>query len=114
MLPTWQPQVPTISAAQRLRNGQMVVVSGNRCQLVSAKGEVLKGFTIGNVNVLGGNIEVLANGRILAPLYANNCIVEYDWEGNKLWQATVNQPMSVTRLPSGNSAVAPPTISPTI
>ena len=102
---TWQPQAGTISAAQRLRNGQFVVVSGNRCQLVSAKGDVLKSFMIGVITALGGNIEVLPNGRILAPLLGNNCIVEYDWDGNKLWQASVNRPMSVTRLKSGNTLV---------
>jgi len=103
---TWTAQPPSISAAQRLRNGQFAVVtSGGVCQLLDATGKQLKQFQAGNVYTLGGNIEVLPNGRILVPLYSNQCIVEYDWNGNKLWQAPVNRPIAVTRLSNGHTLV---------
>ncbi len=103
----WTAQPPTISAAQRLRNGQMVVVtSGGQCQLLDPKGQQLKTMNLGGtVYTLGGNVEVLANGRVLVPLYNLNSIAEFDWTGNKIWSANVNRPISVSRLPNGNTLV---------
>lgn len=96
-----------ICGATRLRNGQMVVAtSGGRCQLLDPTGRELKGFGMGgSVYTLGGSIEVLPNGRILVPLYNVNTVVEFDWQGNKLWQASVNRPCSASRLPNGNTLV---------
>src|SRR5262249_39892026 len=96
-----------ISAAQRLRNGQFAVTtSGRRCQLLDPQGRELKGLHMGGaVYTLGGNIEVLPNGRVLVPLYNQQAVVEFDWEGNKLWQASINRPISVSRLPDGNTLV---------
>jgi hypothetical protein len=103
---TWAAQPPSISAAYRLRNGQFAVVtSGGVCQLLDAAGKELKRFQAGYIYSLGGNIEVLPNGRILIPLYTNQCIAEFDWNGNKLWQAPVNRPISVTRLSNGHTLV---------
>jgi hypothetical protein len=103
---TSQPGVGTINAAVRLRNGQMVVVnSGGRCVLLDPQGRELKGFQLGNIYTLGGNIEVLPNGRILAPLYTQQCVAEFDWNGNKLWHANVARPISATRLSNGNTLV---------
>ena len=97
----------SITAAQRLRNGQMVVVhSGGRCTLLDPKGTELKAIQLGgNIYTMGGNIEVLPNGRVLAPLYTQNSIVEFDWNGNKLWQAKVNRPTAITRLSNGHTLV---------
>lgn len=106
---SWSPQSnPTsIMAAQRLKNGQFAVLtSGGLCQLLDPQGKELKRFNMGGgVNALGGNIEVLPNGRILVPLYTQQQVAEFDWSGNKLWQASIRQPTSVTRLPNGNTLV---------
>jgi hypothetical protein len=104
---TWFPQNLSITAAQRLRNGQIAVTtSGGLCQLLDPQGRELKSFQMGgSIYTLGGNIEVLPNGRILAPLYNLSSVVEFDWAGSKLWQANVNRPTSVSRLTNGHSLV---------
>ena len=104
---TWFPQNLSITAAQRLRNGQIAVAtSGGLCQLLDPHGRELKSFQMGgSIYTLGGNIEVLPNGRILVPLYNLSSVVEFDWAGTKLWQAHVNRPTSVSRLANGHSLV---------
>ena len=83
-------QNTSITTAQRLRNGQMVVVTtGGRCHLLDPQGRELKGCQVGTVYAMGGNVEILPNRRILVPQYSQNCIAEFDWQGNKLWQARV-------------------------
>jgi hypothetical protein len=104
---TWFPQNLSISAAQRLRNGQMAVATtGGICQLLDPQGRELKSFRMGgSIYTLGGNIEVLANGRVLAPLYNLSTVVEFDWNGTKHWQANVNRPTAVARLTNGHTLV---------
>ncbi|MSQ94505.1 MAG: hypothetical protein EXR98_08105 [Gemmataceae bacterium] len=101
------PQQPSIMAAQRLRNGQIAMVtSGGRCSLIDPQGRELKAFQLGGaVYTLGGNIDVLPGGRILVPLYNQQCVAEFDWDGNKHWTATINNPTSVSRLSNGNTLV---------
>jgi hypothetical protein len=99
-------QNTSITTAQRLANGQIVVVTtGGRCHLLDPRGKELKSFQMGPVYTLGGNVEVLPTGRILAPQYSQNCVAEFDWQGNKLWQAAVNRPIAVSRLANGNTLV---------
>ena len=105
---TWTPQPnPFITAAHRMKNGNIAIItSGGVCQLIDAQGKELKKFNLGaTVSLLGSNIEALPNGRILVPLYTQNQIAEYDWTGQKLWQATANRPLAVSRLPNGNTLV---------
>ena len=102
----WPGPGASISAAYRLPNGQIALVTtGGRCQLLDAEGRELKSFALGPIYTLGGNIEVLPNGRILAPLYTQNCIAEFGWDGAKHWTALINRPISVSRLPNGNTLV---------
>jgi hypothetical protein len=103
----WMPQPFNISAGYRLRNGQIAVAtSDGRCRLLDPQGKELKSFQVGPIYVLGGSIEVLPNGRILAPLYAQNSVAEFDWTGAKLWQVQIkNRPTSATRLANGNTLV---------
>jgi hypothetical protein len=97
---------PNIAAAHRSRDGQVVVVhSGGECQRLDAKGKLIKAFSVGPVYALGGNIDVLPNGRILVPQYRDNKIAEYDQEGNMTWSLPVQAPTAVTRLPNGNFLV---------
>ncbi len=101
------PQQPSILAAQRLRNGQIAMVtSGGRCSLLDPQGRELKAFQLGgNIYTLGGNIEVLPNGRILVPLYSQQCVAEFDWTGAKLWSANVINATSACRLSNGNTLI---------
>jgi hypothetical protein len=95
------------AAAQRLRNGQfLVVTSGGRCQLLDPQGRELKSVQIGNVYSIGGNVELLPNGRILAPLYNMKTVAEFDWNGSQHWSAQITgRPMSATRLANGNTLI---------
>ena len=103
---TWRPQTPTIITAQRLRNGQFAVITGGRCVLLDPQGRELKGFALGgSLYAMGGNIDVLPNGRILVPLYTQNMVVEFDWTGARLWQGNVLRPTSASRLANGNTLV---------
>jgi hypothetical protein len=103
---TYFHQNTSITAATRLRDGQMVLfTSGGLCQRLDSTGQEVKTFTAGQVYTMGGNIEVLPGNRILAPLYRENRVVEYDFDGNQVWQAAVNYPTSATRLPNGNTLV---------
>lgn len=99
-------QNTSIITGVRLRNGQMVVVTGGgRCHLLDAQGAELKSFQMSPIYTLGGNVEVLPNGRILAPQYSQNAVVEFDWQGNKHWQAHIPRPISATRLSNGHTLV---------
>ena len=103
---TWSPQPATIITAQRLHNGQFVVISGGRCMLLDPQGHELKNFVLnGTLYAMGGTVEVLNNGRILVPLYNQNAVVEFDWTGAKLWTANVARPTAATRLANGNTLV---------
>jgi hypothetical protein len=90
-----------------LRNGQfLVVTSGGRCQLLDPQGRELKSVQIGNVYSIGGNVELLPNGRILAPLYNMKTVAEFDWNGSQHWSAQITgRPMSATRLANGNTLI---------
>lgn len=103
---TWAPQPRSIITAQRLRNGQFAVITGGRCLLLDPEGRELKSFVLGGaLYAMGGNIEVLPNGRILVPLYTQNMVVEFDWTGARLWQGNVIRPTSASRLANGNTLV---------
>jgi HEAT repeat protein len=104
---SWAPQPFNITAGYGLRNGQVAVAtSDGRCRLLDPQGRELKSMQIGPIYVMGGSIEVLPNGRVLAPLYSQNMVAELDWTGAKLWQAQVTRPTSATRLPNGNTLVS--------
>ncbi len=104
---TWLSPGASITAAFHKRNGEIAVVtSGGRCQLLDSQGRELKSFMLGGaVYSLGGQIEVLPNGRVLVPLYNNQAVVEFDWEGKRHWQVNAPNPVSATRLPSGNTLI---------
>jgi hypothetical protein len=97
---------PSIQAAQRLRDGHMVVASaGGTCHILDPQGREVKNFRIGQLYTMGAGIDVLPGGRILVPLYAEGRVVEYDFDGNERWKATVVHPTAAVRLPSGNTLV---------
>jgi len=97
----------SITAARKIRNGQVVMVSsGGICQWLDPTGKQLKQFTVGLVYTIGGNIDVLPGGRVLVPEYRRNKVVEYDSDGKTVWQADVQTPTSAVRLPNGHTLVA--------
>ena len=95
-----------IMAAQRLRNGQIVYIGANgTCTRIDPSGKELKSFSVGQIQTFAG-IDLLPNGRLLVPLYANSKVVEYDAEGKAVWEANVRYPTSAVRLANGNTLVA--------
>ncbi len=104
---TYFPQNGTIVAAQRARNGQITVVDvKGLLRVLDRHGRELRSFSVGLMNMLGTNIEVLPKGRILVPLFKENRVAEYDSGGRIVWQVPVSSPLTVTRLASGNTLVA--------
>jgi hypothetical protein len=102
---TFQPQT-SITAASRLSNGDLALITaGGEFQRINAKGEVVQTFMAGQVYTLGGNLQVLANGRILVPQYRDNKVVEYSPDGKVQWSAAVTSPTSAVRLPNGHTLV---------
>jgi hypothetical protein len=103
---TYFQQNTSITAARRLRNGDMVLVtSGGMLQRLDPKGRVIKTFQVGSVYPLGGAIDVLANGHVLVPRYRDNRVTEFDGEGKVVWETTVSLPTSVVELPNGHILV---------
>jgi hypothetical protein len=57
------------------------------------------------VRTSGGRLEVLPNGHVLIPEMDNNRVVEYDADGQSVWEAAIDQPIAAVRLPNGNTVV---------
>jgi HEAT repeat protein len=95
-----------VMAAQKLRNGQIVMLSnGGSCIRMDSKGKELKSFSTGPVNYYGC-LEVLPNGRVLIANYNANKVVEYTPDGKSVWEATMQWPTSAVRLPNGHTLIA--------
>jgi HEAT repeat protein len=100
-----QRQNYDVMAAQKLRNGQIVVLTNTgQLQRIDTKGKVLKTFSVGNVSYYGG-LEALDNGHVLVSEYSANRVVQYDPDGKIMWQASVQWPSCVSRLPNGHTLV---------
>jgi outer membrane protein assembly factor BamB len=94
-----------LTAAQRLRDGQIVCITQQgSCLRLDAAGKELKSFPCGQTTM--GGLDVLPNGRILIAQYSGNKVVEFDPDGKMVWQAPVPTPTSAVRLPNGNTLVA--------
>jgi hypothetical protein len=102
---TYHHPATSIAAARKLPDGQMLVVSGIECLRLDAAGKPVKRFHVGRVYNLGGNIDLLPDGRVLVPEFSHNRVAEYDPDGNLRWQVKVRFPISAVRLPNGNTLV---------
>jgi Tfp pilus assembly protein FimT len=61
---------------------------------------------VANLQWYGCGIDILPNDHVLYPQFGSNKVTEYDADGKVVWEATVQQPTSAMRLPSGNTLVA--------
>jgi HEAT repeat protein len=98
-----------VMSAWKTREGQIVLITNQAmCIRMDRTGKELKSFRVQGVSSFGN--EVLANGHILVPLSWQNKVMEYDAEGKIVWeaglQAGLQQPISASRLPNGNTLVA--------
>jgi HEAT repeat protein len=93
-----------VMSAQKLRDGRIAVLSNRgNYQILDAAGKELKSF---NVTVASYSNEVTPKGGVIVPVQYQNKVTEYDADGKTVWEATVNQPTAVARLPNGNTLVA--------
>lgn len=58
-----------------------------------------------NRPLFGGKIDVTPKGTVLVPHNARNKVVEYDMNGNAVWEVKVDQPVAARRLANGNTLV---------
>jgi hypothetical protein len=97
-----------VCAAAKRRDGSIVLLT-NAGQLVhlDAAGQELKTLSPNcQTRPVGSNIDVLPNGHVLVPVYAQNKVLEIDEDGKTTWEAAVTNPSSVMRLPNGHTLVA--------
>jgi hypothetical protein len=95
-----------IMGAAKLRNGEYGFVTNVGGFIrIDAGGKVLKTLNIGQAGTFSG-IDSLPNGNVLVPQFNMGKVVEYDKDGKSVWEAAVQQPTSVQRLPDGNTLVA--------
>jgi hypothetical protein len=96
-----------IMAARKLRTGDVVLITlAGVCVRQSAEGKELAHFPCGASYVIGTNFDVLPNGRVLVPQSGAGRVVEFDREGQKVWEVEAANPSSVVRLPNGNTLLS--------
>ncbi len=94
-----------INKARKLPNGEIACITSlRRFARLDASGVEISSFPV-NVGTSGGRIEVLPNGRVLIPEKDSNRVVEFDANGQVVWQIPFLQPVAAVRLPNGNTLV---------
>lgn len=94
---------------KRLRNGEVAIVTntGSYIRMDPKTKNVIKTFSVGQIPVLFGNIDVLPTGHVVVPDFNRHRVVEFDGEGKEVKSFAVMQfPNSVQRLPNGNTLVS--------
>ncbi len=98
----------SIYAAHKSRTGEVALVTLNgTCTLLDAKGKETGTFRACRLSTTAG-IDLLANGNVLVPDYAQNKVIEFDPKGKAVWEASVERPGSVVRLANGHTLVGSP------
>ena len=105
---TCRCQVGWIVGFGKTRTGTTVLLDyvGN-CTHFDGAGKQIKRFQVpgGTYASIGTHADVLPNGNLVIPQHTTNKVVEYDVNGRKVWEATVQRPTSVRRLRNGNTLV---------
>jgi HEAT repeat protein len=95
-----------IMAAKKFRNGTIGFVTNQGTYIrMDSTGKELKSTATTPIQWWGGGIDILNNDHVIMPLYNNGKVVEYDATGKQVWEASVQWPTSVYRLPNGNTLV---------
>lgn len=111
------PRTDLIYAFAALRNGEITIItSASRCIRLDATGKELGSFQLaGRVYTTGAHFAVSPNGgRITVPMHypvaavnqVQNRVIEYDNTGKVIWEAVVDRPTCVRRLPNGHVLVS--------
>jgi outer membrane protein assembly factor BamB len=94
-----------IMKAAKTRTGDYAcVMLGKGLVRLDADGKILHSFPA-QVSVWGGRLDVSADGHVLVPECGLNRVVEYDLEGQKVWEAAVGVPIAAVRSPNGHLLV---------
>jgi HEAT repeat protein len=94
-----------IMSAQKLRDGQIVMVSQSGCHRLDASGKELRSYQLPN-GVGTYYVGISAKGGILLAQSWMNKVYDYDPDGKLVAEINVNQPWSAFRLPNGNTLVS--------
>jgi hypothetical protein len=96
-----------IMKAFKLADGKIACLTNDaRVSRLDATGKELSGFGISlGLRLFGGRIDMLPSGRVLVPHNSEDKVVEYDGQGNAVWEVAVDRPIAATRLPNGNTLV---------
>lgn len=105
-----RPDGAEFMRAVKLRNGDIACIINLGVQRYVRLTPAGRGFrevkTWGvQVRTSGGRLDVLPNGHVLIPEMDNNRVVEYDADGQNVWEVTLDQPIAAVRLPNGNTLV---------
>jgi hypothetical protein len=102
---------PDIAAGQKLRNGQIALVTTTGTYLrLDAAGKEVKGFPVGRMPIFNG-FEALSNNGVLVAHSSSTAkfrgseVLEYDADGKVVWEARANAIDSVARMSNGNTLV---------
>ncbi len=96
-----------IMKASKQPNGEIVILTSDaRIVRMDEKGKELSSFGVNlSTRLFGGRIQALSNGHVLVPHNSENKVVEYDGQGQMVWEVSVPQPVAAMRLPNGNTLV---------
>jgi hypothetical protein len=105
-----RPDGAEFMRATKLRNGDIACIVNlgvQRFVRLTPTGRGIKEVKSWGVQVRtsGGRLEVLPNGHVLIPEMDNNRVVEYDADGQNVWEVAVDQPIAAVRLPNGNTLI---------
>jgi hypothetical protein len=95
-----------IASATRLRDGQILLTTyQNEFVRLDPKGKEIKNANLPFLANMAQFVDFLPNNHLLVSLYNSNKVVEYDLDGKVFWEATIELPGNLTRLPNGNVLV---------
>jgi hypothetical protein len=101
------PGTERLMKVTKLPNSEIVALtSEGRIIRMDEKGKELHSFDIDiGTKLFGGRLHVSPNGRVLVPHNSENKVVEYDAQGQSVWEVNVTQPVAATKLPNGHVLV---------
>jgi HEAT repeat protein len=92
--------------SHRLPNGHIIYATNGRIVEIDEKGKEVRAVKIPIAANDWTSVELLPGDRFLVAVRGAGQVVEIDAQGKILWQVAVQEPMSVARLPNGNTLVA--------
>jgi HEAT repeat protein len=102
----YQHRVPEISAACKVPSGEVVFTTvGGKCVRLDNSGKEIGSFSMGTT-AAACTVQVLSDGHVVVPHFAQNKVIEYDSNGRIVWEIEAPLPASAQRLPNGNTLIA--------